>query len=99
MSTLTSRIGRWFRTYWPAKKQRDDVLREYQSLQHKPLFLKDVALRGSIFQPIPPGPYAERMEGRRELALEIISLAQMDWRVLHDLVNQPLTYDNGDIDA
>jgi hypothetical protein len=98
-TTIKSRIGVWFRTYWPQKTMRDDVLRQYQSLQQKPLFLQDIALRGSIFQPIPPGPYAERMEGRRQLALEIIAISGMDWRVLHDLVNQPLTYNNGDIDV
>lgn len=93
---MMSSITRWFRTYWPRHDERDAVLREYQSLQHKQLFLQDIALRGSIFQPIPPGPHAERMEGRRQLALEIIQLSGMDWRVLQRLINQPLTYDKGD---
>lgn len=86
-----SAIARWFQAYWPQREERNALLRQYHALQQSPLLLQDIAYRGSVFQPIPPGSNAQIMEGRRQLALEILNLAKTNFDVLHRLANTPLT--------
>jgi len=79
----------WFRVAWPDDQRRMEVLRGYQVMKTahyrmlerlaKPA-LVDIALRNNVFAPIHEGSDREAAiaEGRRQCALEIFKLANVD---------------------
>jgi hypothetical protein len=71
---------KWFAEMWRADDRRWAVLNSYQALaQHKDL-LTDIALRNHVFSPIhaPSDREAAIAEGRRQCALELFTLANVD---------------------
>jgi hypothetical protein len=78
----------WFRTVWGDDQRRMEVIRGYIAFgsQHKPT-LADIALRNHVFAPITePDPHlAAIAEGRRQCALEIFKLANVDHLALFEL--------------
>lgn len=70
--------GRWFREVWPRDAGRQAVISDYATVGQCRHFLTDVAIRGSVFAPfgdVTDALQLARLEGRRELALEIIRTA------------------------
>lgn len=76
----------WFRQMWPEAQRRWLALQGYRSLQMHPSTLADIALRNNVFAPIREGtPHmAAIAEGRRQCALDIIKLANMDAATLFE---------------
>lgn len=79
----------WFREAWRGR-ERDAraCLDQWALMKRHDLVLQDIALRGSVFQPFGVADPIElaRLEGRRELALEILKQAETDphrlWQAL-----------------
>jgi hypothetical protein len=69
---------RWFAAYWPNAARRWKVLNGYRGIDKETL--ADIALRNSVFAPIREGDAhkAAIAEGRRQCALEIFKLANVD---------------------
>lgn len=86
-----SALGRWFQLAWRDRGKRRDAALGYAVLRERPLVLADIALRGSVYQPILDADpvLAARAEGRRQLALEILGLAGMDPARLLPLIDPP----------
>jgi hypothetical protein len=78
---------RWFASIWPDKQKRWAALNGYRALaaQH-PATLTDIALRNNVFAPIRESdPHKSAIaEGRRQCALEIFKLANIDPATLFD---------------
>lgn len=69
------------RAFWPSKGRQRAVVAGYEALAAHPETLADIALRGSVFQAVPPDEgdrQAAVIEGRRQMALEIIKAAGQD---------------------
>jgi hypothetical protein len=81
MNITIANWPRWFATYWPSAQRRWLVITGYRALamQHKDT-LADIALRNNVFAPIRESdPHkAAIAEGRRQCALEIFEMAQID---------------------
>lgn len=88
MSTVSTSDPRaWFREMWLSSTKRWRVFAGYRSIDK--LTLTDIALRGCVFSRMPPAHDLfdhGKLEGRRELALEIIKLARVEPQALLDLV-------------
>jgi hypothetical protein len=71
----------WFRQIWPDAQKRWSVLQGYRAIgtQHQ-IVLTDIALRNNVFAPIlANNPHdAAIAEGRRQCALDIFKLCNMD---------------------
>ncbi len=66
----------WLRQVWPRKAAA--VVSDYLAVGTHKHFLADVLLRGNVYRPHPPTDslyQAGVLEGRRQLAIEITSLA------------------------
>ncbi|UPJ43925.1 hypothetical protein IVB40_07600 [Bradyrhizobium sp. 40] len=78
----------WFRTVWGDDQRRMEVIRGYIAFggQFKAT-LADIALRNHVFAPInePNAHLAAIAEGRRQCALEIFKLANVDHLALFEL--------------
>lgn len=88
---LAYRAVSWFRQIWINPQKRWAVLGEYANLKNSPYLLADIALRGFVFsrKPAPKDIYeAGKFEGRRELALEIVQLAEVDPAEIFRLVER-----------
>src|SRR3954469_11758447 len=78
----------WFRSMWPNAQRRWVIINEYQALgRNHPSLMADIALRNNVFAPIREGDAhkAAVAEGRRQCALEIFKLANMDPASLFEL--------------
>ena len=87
----------WFRTAWRNEGHRAAVLSDYAKVAILRHFLADLALRGSVFAPLPPAKdlYAAGIaEGRRQLALETMRIAGTDPATLQRLCFEPLKQEN-----
>lgn len=82
--------ARWLRMLWPDPTQRFAVIASYQQLRESPQLLQDIALRGCVFRPFDKSLSLEVQEGRRQLALEILQLADADMGQLQRLCFAPL---------
>jgi hypothetical protein len=81
MTPLIERWPRWFRAMWPDEQKRWAVLQGYLALAtHHEATLTDIALRNNVFAPNPERDVyrAGIAEGRRQCALEIFKLANID---------------------
>lgn len=80
----------WFRQIWP--KHGPEVVRQWSALGQSRLVLADIALRGRVYTPFGREAVdaytAGRMEGRRELALEILTLANANPDILFALIEK-----------
>lgn len=83
----------WFRKVWGLDTQ--SVIDDYVAIgrAHKH-FVTDVALRGYVFTANPPRVAGDTFqdginEGRRQLALEIVTLCRLEPQALFDLVEKP----------
>jgi hypothetical protein len=89
---LKAKIGEWFRQLWLDPQKRHALAGEYLSLrQSHPLFLADLALRGRVWSDLVVlGDRDATMVnlGRRELALEIIELAEIEPQRLFQLIER-----------
>lgn len=78
----------WFRSFWPDEQARIEVMRGYTMLatSHRKT-LADIALRNNVFAPVnePNAHLAAIAEGRRQCALEIFKLANMDIGALFEM--------------
>jgi hypothetical protein len=78
----------WFRSVWGDDQRRMEVLRGYIAFgdQFKAT-MADIALRNNAFAPInEPNPHlAAIAEGRRQCALEIFKLANIDHVALFEM--------------
>jgi len=88
-----SNYVRWLQQVWPVKvapAAARSVVADYATIgQAHKHFLTDVALRGSVFTPMPPPPslfHAGVAEGRRQLALEILETCRANPADLFNLV-------------
>ena len=75
----------WFGQLWPRETGRRAVLSDFATVGTLKHFLADLALRGNVFSghPVTDSLYQlGRMEGRRELALEVIQLAGQEPQAL-----------------
>jgi hypothetical protein len=78
----------WFRAMWPNAQRRWVIINSYRAIgQAHPSVLADIALRNNVFAPIRENdPHkAAIAEGRRQCALEIFKLANVDPVTLFDL--------------
>lgn len=70
---------KWFRQIWPFPLRRERALRDYQALAEHKYALTDIGLRGGVFSALPRVPgdvFGDGInEGRRQLAIEIITLS------------------------
>lgn len=77
----------WFANFWRAPDRRWAVINSYRAMavQHKDMFA-DIALRNFVFAPIRAATDREYFiaEGRRQCALEIFKLANIDPATLFD---------------
>lgn len=72
---------RWFASYWPQAQRRWLVINGYRAFAtHHQAALADIALRNYVFAPIRLSSDREAWiaEGRRQCALEIFKLANVD---------------------
>jgi hypothetical protein len=79
---------RWFANIWPDSQRRWVIINGYQAIgKAHPSVLADIALRNNVFAPIRESdPHkAAIAEGRRQCALEIFKLANMDPAALFEL--------------
>jgi hypothetical protein len=79
----------WFRNVWPRQKRA--VMREYMQMRELQFVLADIALRGGVNAKIPNAAndrQAAVLEGRRQLALEILHICGMEAGRLHDIVER-----------
>ena len=98
-------VRAWFREVWPRPSNRRAVVAGYAGLKADPHLLADIALRGRVWSTIEVRdkngmvdvPATMMQFGRRELALEILELAQMPPDQLWSLIERPdLTAVQGD---
>ena len=86
-------VRAWFLTLWPNKARRLRVLESYIALKKMPELLADIALRGGLMAPAAPPdttPYQGGvLEGRRQVATEILKLAGEDFESLYRIVERP----------
>lgn len=78
---------RWIISIWPKAEQRWLVITGYRSFAtHHSIVLADIALRNFVFAPIrETDPHKSAIaEGRRQCALEIFKLANIDPATLFD---------------
>lgn len=78
---------RWFASYWPRAERRWVVINGYRAFATvHPHVLADIALRNNVFAAIRENdPHkAAIAEGRRQCALEIFKLANIDPATLFD---------------
>lgn len=71
----------WFAAMWPDNQRRWVIINGYQAFAaNHPAVLADIALRNNVFAPIRErDPHlAAIAEGRRQCALEIFKLANID---------------------
>lgn len=88
-------VRAWFLKSWPGAARRHRVMQGYVALgQERPELVTDIALRGGLFAAVPiavQAPYqAGVLEGRRQMALEIVRLSHLSFDELYRLV-EPLT--------
>lgn len=84
----------YFRAMWPNKYRA--VMAQYAALKtNAPLVYADIALRGGVYSvPHPPvsDPFQAGVnEGRRQMAIETIKLANEDFDALLRLIERPTT--------
>ena len=75
---MISNAIRWWKSVWRQRQNRILLLQEYMTVGEQKLFLADLALRGGVWTTshVPGDPYSSAVaEGRRQLALEIIKIA------------------------
>ena len=85
------KIGEWFRQLWLDPQKRHALAGEYLALRQSQLFLADLALRGRVWSDlVVPGDRDATMVnlGRRELALEVIELAEIEPQRLFQLIER-----------
>jgi hypothetical protein len=87
-------IVAWIKGAWPNPGNRAQVIAEYAALAPMRHVLADIAKRGMIFH-VPPKPPADLFqagvnEGRRQMALETIRMANTDPAVLQQLCFEPV---------
>lgn len=78
---------RWFASYWPTAQRRWLVINGYRAFAtNYQTTLADIALRNYVFAPIRVANDREAWiaEGRRQCALEIFKLANIDPATLFD---------------
>lgn len=78
----------WFRSCWGDPQRRMEVLRGYMAFgQQYKATMADIALRNYVFAPIniDDAHLAAIAEGRRQCALEIFKLANMDLLALFEM--------------
>lgn len=78
----------WFRTVWGDEQRRMEVIRGYIAFGDKfKSTLADIALRNNVFAPIRETTDREAAiaEGRRQCALEIFKLANIDHLALFEM--------------
>lgn len=78
----------WFRSYWPNAQRRWAIITAYRGFaQQHPAMFADIALRNNVFSPIRERDpqLAAIAEGRRQCALEIFKLGNMDPHALFEL--------------
>ena len=71
----------WLFETWPTPQKRGAVAQAYRALALNPLLMADIALRGGLFHPqsnVRTLYDAGVAEGRRQMALETIKLAELD---------------------
>lgn len=71
----------WFRNMWPDDQRRWVIINGYQAFgKNHPTVLADIALRNNVFAPIRERDEhaAAIAEGRRQCALEIFKLANVN---------------------
>jgi hypothetical protein len=71
----------WFLSAWRGDgRDLRACLDQWGRMKQLDLVLRDIALRGSLYQPFAVSDPVElaRLEGRRELALEILTQAEAD---------------------
>lgn len=82
----------WFSEVWPNVQKRYRVIGQYAALRQSPMLLTDIALRGGVFSVMPRTPgdaFGDGInEGRRQLALEIFKLAQVEPGELYALIEK-----------
>ena len=87
-------IVAWLKAKWRDPGQRAQVIHEYAALGQMRHLQADIAHRGYVFtvpQPAPADFYqAGVIEGRRQLALELIRAAGTDPAMLQKLCFEPL---------
>lgn len=92
---MKAKIGAWFQQLWPNRSKRHALAGDYLSLAATHgLVLADIALRGRLWSDlVVPGDRDATMVnlGKRELALEIIELAEMDPNRLFEMIERPPT--------
>ncbi len=81
----------WFSLVWPDETERHAVLGEYMALKNSQRLLLDICIRGAVFRPFEPGVDPRVAEGRRQLALEILRLAEIDPAIIMRLAFKPQT--------
>lgn len=90
----------WFMRLWPRDPDRRQVLAEYAQLGRMQRLLADVALRGGVFRPSAADPAnlfaAGIVEGRRQLALELIRTAGTDPTILQKICFNPVPKRNSE---
>ena len=72
--------GQWLRAIWRNRQKRQDLIGQYQALRaQSPLVLADISQRGLLYSDIdaPSDKQVFINIGRRELALEILQLANI----------------------
>lgn len=83
-------VAKWVKNVWPRATSRNAVIGDYETIGRlHQFFLADVALRGNVFmahRDIDNLYTAGKAEGRRELALEILNLAQVRADALRTLI-------------
>lgn len=86
-------VKAWFLTLWPNKARRVAVLQAYTGLKKHKELLADIALRGGLMAPAaPPDTSAYQggvLEGRRQVATEILKLAGEDFESLYRIIERP----------
>jgi hypothetical protein len=78
---------RWFASIWPDSQKRWAIINGYRVIGvNHPNVLADIALRNNVFAPIRESdPHRCAIaEGRRQCALEIFKLANIDPATLFD---------------
>lgn len=91
MQRLYDNAVNWFRAMWPENNRRWLVLQQYRDLgTTKRALLADLALRANLFAPIRAehDRQAAIEEGRRQLALEIFKMANIDVEVLWEQIEK-----------
>jgi hypothetical protein len=81
----------WFATRWPIRERRSAVLRGYRALAREhAAVVADIALRNYVLSPAPAGDAIAIAiaEGRRQCALEILHLANMNIDQLWDIIER-----------